>query len=155
MTRDDKIFLRAWRVETRESMACFNRRTDDILASSSRSVPMNEGCREIVLNHLDWYSESLSPLISVTVDRDWAFHEARRRKMQGMTNVVVHEICISKSRLHKYERRGSRVIYKRISRWLDLAKTKLPEYASYASTNQEFLFLYRIPGIFIVKTFEI
>ncbi|KOS48276.1 hypothetical protein ACN38_g708 [Penicillium nordicum] len=36
--------------------------------------------------------------------------------MQGMTNVVVHEICISKSRLHKYERRGSRVVYKRISR---------------------------------------
>jgi hypothetical protein len=155
MTRKDKIYLRAWRVENRESKACFNERMDAILASSSRSVPMNKGCREIVLNHLDWYSECLSPLISVTVDRDWAFHEARRRKMQGMTNVIVHEICISRSRRHKYQRRGGRVVYHRISTWLNLAKTKLPKYASYGSTNQEILFLHRIPGIFIVKTFKI
>lgn len=116
---------------------------------------MNKGCREIVLDHLDWYSGSLSPLVSVTVDRDWAFHEARRRKMQGMTDVVVHEICVSKSCLREYERRGNRIVYKHIYTWLDLACSNLPEYADYACTDQEYLFLHRIPGIFIVKTFKI
>ena len=154
MIQQDEIFLRAWRIETKDSMARYSRRVDAILASSSRSVPMNVGCRKIVLNHLDWSSESLSPLISVTEDRDWAFHEARRRKMQGATNVVVHEIRISKRRLRKYERRGKRISYRHIHKWLALARADLPRYANYACTDREYLFLHEIPGIFIVKTFK-
>ncbi|KAJ5335808.1 uncharacterized protein N7506_005744 [Penicillium brevicompactum] len=75
--------------------------------------------------------------------------------MQGMTRIVAQEICISKSRLRKYESRGNRIIYKHAWNWLDLARVNLPGYADYASTNQEYLFLYEIPGTFIVKTFKI
>lgn len=155
MTQQDKIYLHAWRTATDDSQARYDRRMNAILASSSRSVPMNVGCRKIVLNHLDWSSESLSPLISVTEDREWAFQQARRRKKQGEANVVVHEICISKRRLRKYERRGKRISYRQVYKWLDLARARLPRYANYACTDQEHLFLHEIPGIFIVKTFKV
>ncbi|PKY07210.1 hypothetical protein P168DRAFT_279194 [Aspergillus campestris IBT 28561] len=152
MPGQDEIFLRAWRVEDEDSMAQFDRRTGAILAKTTRRVPMDERCRNIVLNHLDWSSRSLSPLISVTKNENWAFHEAQRRIKQGKTDVVVHEICVSKSRLIKYKRCGEQLVYRHTFTWLDKACTDLPGCADYKSTDYEYLFLHQIPGIFIVET---
>lgn len=116
---------------------------------------MDDRCRETVLDHLDWYSRNASPLISVRVNREWAFYEAKRRREQGRTNIVVQEICISKSRLREYERCGNRIIYRHVYRWLNLARARPSDYPTYASTDQEYLFLHRIPGTFIVRTSKI
>ncbi|PLB38875.1 uncharacterized protein BDW47DRAFT_104455 [Aspergillus candidus] len=152
MPGQDEIFLRAWRVEDEDSMAQFDRRTNAILAKSRRRVPMNERCRRILLNHLDWSSRSLSPFISVTKNKAWAFREAQRRILQGKTDVVVHEIRVSKSRLRRYERSGKELVYGRTLTWLRRACTDLPECANYESTDYESLFRHQIPGIFIVKS---
>lgn len=154
MPRQD-VFFHGWRVEDNDSKAQFKKSKGGIVASSKRSVPMNAGCRKIIRGHLNWHSRNLSPCISATVDREWAFNEARRRKRQGKTNVVVHEICISKSRLRGYERRGNRIVYRHVFKWLDLARTKLPGCADFACTEQEYLFLHSIPAAFIVRTSKI
>lgn len=138
-------------------MAPFDEDENAILARSLEPVPTDPRDRndllrlqDILLDHLDWYSAVPSPFISVSRDREWAFNEARRRGEQGNTNVVVHEICITRAGLRQYYKYGNpQICWKGVREWLHLAG--LETTSTYA---KECLFLHHIPGEFITETFE-
>ncbi|PYH84429.1 hypothetical protein BO82DRAFT_351980 [Aspergillus uvarum CBS 121591] len=101
--------------------------------------------------HLNWGNRRPTAFISTSSDREWAFHEAKRRRRAGETNVRVH--MIDASRLGAYRsREGHKVTVMKLDTWLNVAKTYLPEYADFPCSENEYLFLHCIPEDLIVKT---
>lgn len=163
MPRWDRIIFRGYRVEHDGSMASYNE-GQGILAASEERIPKNPrnwAERELLENalwdHLYWYNRTLTPFISTSTDGKWAFDQAGYRKEEGKTNVKVYQIYITASTLREYNvnPRNPRIHFKRVERWLDLARSSIPEYADYPSTENEYLFLHHIPEEFITRKWVI
>lgn len=137
-----------YRVED-ESSQTRVRRNGDLIAADHLSIvkfdarrgrPLME-LRSYLLEHLDWSSEEESPFISTYRDFSTAEREASRRDEQGKENVRIIKIDA--------ERVNGRVQYRNVRKLAQRLACWIPNKAYHNSEN-EFIFLHRIPARAIV-----
>lgn len=143
----EKESLLVYHVEDDGSRASYEER-QGIWAASIEPIPVKSRNMRLgigLYHHLDWSNRTATPFISASSDRQWIFHQARRRQAEGKTNVWVYRICIP------VDHRNPRIHFKSVKRWLEMAELPIPEYADYPCTGSEYLFLHHIPEQFITK----
>jgi hypothetical protein len=108
---------------------------------------------DLVLNHLDWRSQKLSPFMSAFDDLERTQCEARRREDRGHRDVVIWEI--DTTRRWKKGRRGRKNVvpraeYRNLTNYAETHEFKIPKVALNMS-ECEWLFLNEIPECMIVR----
>lgn len=144
-----------YRVEDNSSIAFYEKGQGIYAALSDEWVPLYPEdsedmsiLEEMLHDHLNWYSRTPTPFISVSSNKDWVLNEARRRQVAGKTNVVVYQISLmGMGRQHqvKYPH------FKSVQTLLDRAESDIPSHADYPCTRYEYLFLHHIPDEFITE----
>lgn len=133
-----------FRVESDSSRARL-RKGKGIIARKRTALSFSRTCpefREIVENHLDWWSSVPSPLISVYSEMRRAEQEADRRMGDGHNDVVIWEIDTNEAR---YE-----VQYRNLRPFAEGCGIYIPECA-WNNSRCEWIFLNRIPDAMIVN----
>jgi hypothetical protein len=132
-----------FRVES-ESSCARQREGRGIVAQRRSTLKFSWDCSEIqemVLNHLDWWSQIPSPFISVYSDRKRAEQEADRRVKTGQVDVVIWEINTKKAK--------NKAQYRNLRRLAKKGGIKIPKVAR-NNSKYEWLFLNKIPDAMIV-----
>ncbi|RAH45240.1 uncharacterized protein BO95DRAFT_482654 [Aspergillus brunneoviolaceus CBS 621.78] len=109
--------------------------------------------RDELWAHLDWRNREPTAFVSASQDRDWAINQAERRARDGETNVRVYVIEVPRLGVYK-SRSECWVTVMKLDAWLEVANSKLPDYADFPSSANEYLFLHDIPEDFIVDTWS-
>ncbi|KAJ6134422.1 hypothetical protein N7523_000744 [Penicillium sp. IBT 18751x] len=141
-------------------MAKLDKKQQAIMAASTQFVDVKprSSCqrgllRVLIDNHLNWRSRKLSPMISTSERKSWTMNEAKRRRRDGDTRVVVYEILITAEGLKEYRKRKNPYFcWKSVAKWRDSTGLNIPG-DDFAGTEFETLFLHRIPEEFIVNRF--
>lgn len=97
-------------------------------------------------DQLDWRNRTPTVFISTSSNKEWAFAEARRRVREGKTNVKVYEIRVPDDLERYNKRRNCRLVFKRLTKWLERAAVGMPRCAQFRSSRNEYLFLHYIPN---------
>lgn len=148
--RHQEALFHGFRVEDATSRAQWT--SDGIISGSDTSVTFSgrtseekQELRMAVENHLNWYSSTDTPFISVYGDRNRAFQEARRRVNNGAEDVVVYEINVP------FSLKGH-VQFRLVPKLMRELSAPIPEMAV-RNAEFEFIFLHHIPPECIVGEF--
>ena len=142
-----------YRVEDEYSRARLETGAGIVARKQTRLTWNHAATVALVLDHLDWWSQKLSPFISAFDDLERAQYEADRRKGEGHRDVVICEI--DTTRRWKKGRRGRKNVvpraeYRNLTNYAETHDFDIPEVALNMS-GCEWLFLNEIPECMIVR----
>ena len=139
-----------YRVEDEYSRARLEEGAGIVARKQTRLTWSHDATVDLVLDHLDWWSQKPSPFISAFDDLERAQYEADSREHDGHLDVVIWEIKTTKGR-GRNRQDWPRAEYRNLTGYAKSRKFKIPK-AALNMSECEWLFLNEIPECMVVRT---